>query len=227
MDLDFLEQEQYWLAKKIHIPKKQEAFSPTDVIFGIDVQYAGEEAYVAITAYDMTGRYLHSYVHKSIAGMKYKPGFFCFREGPPVLRSIRKVLSRFNIIPQVILIDGHGLAHPRQFGIACFVGLHTNIPTIGVAKQALLNSYDDVSPDRGAIGQCTLHKKVVGVALRTQKNTHPIYVSPGYKISLDQSIDVIKTLSKKSRLPEPINRADRLARAFANGKYLKDIHIIR
>ncbi len=227
MDLDFLEQEQHWLAKKIHIPKKQEAFSSSDVVFGIDVQYDNEDSYVAITAFDMTGRYLHSYVHKSIAGMKYKPGFFCFREGPPVLRSIRKVLSRFNIIPQAILIDGHGLAHPRQFGIACFVGLHTNIPTVGVAKQALMESYEEVKPNKGAIGTCIINKKVVGVALRTQKNTHPIYVSPGYKISLDQSVEIVKNFCQKNRLPEPINRADRLARAFAKGKFLKDIHIIR
>lgn len=226
MDLEQLEEEQAYLAKQVYIPTDYLDIHPYSVIFGVDIQYEGETAYVAMSAYSSLGEHLDTFALETVTGMEYLPGYFCFREGPPILRTIRKILATQNLIPDVLLIDGHGIAHPRQFGVASYVGLQSNIPTIGIAKKTLLHYDGELAPERGSHLDIVQNGKVLGAVLRTQDDIKPVFVSPGYKISLQQSIQLALDFSDPYRLANPIRSADQAARAYAKGKDLKDIIIL-
>jgi len=226
MDLDFLRDEQKWLAKQVIISEDEQVFKPHDVLFGVDIQYVGEEAFCAISAYQFNGTHLDTFVLKTQTGMEYVSGFFCFREGPPVLRTIRQILNKQNLIPQLIIIDGHGIAHPRKLGIASWIGVKTNIPTIGVAKRPLLKYEGTLGVERGSILPIFREGQEVGSVLRTQTDIKPVYVSPGYKISLAQSNKIILQFSPKYRISDPIRIADQIARGFAKGNKLPTTTIL-
>jgi len=226
VDLDFLRDEQQWLAKQVILTEASQVFRPKGVLFGVDIQYVGEEAFCAISAYQFNGTHLDTFVLKTQTGMEYISGFFCFREGPPVLRTIRQILAHQNLIPQLIIIDGHGIAHPRKLGIASWIGVKTNIPTIGVAKRPLLKYEGVLEIERGATLPIFNEGKEVGSVLRTQTDIKPVYVSPGYKISLPQSNKIILDLSPKYRISNPIRIADQVARASAKGAKLPNVTML-
>lgn len=218
MSLDLLQEEQEWLARQVQIPNHFINFEPLDIIFGIDIQYLEEEAFCAVSIHHYNGHHIQTFLLKTQTGMEYISGFFCFREGPPVARTIRQILDSQNVIPKLIIIDGHGIAHPRDLGVASWVGVKTNIPCMGIAKRALL-PYDGVlKQDRGA-RLPILHKgKIVGAVLRTQKKTNPVFVSPGHNISVEQATKIALDMSPKYRIANPIRIADQVARAFARGE---------
>lgn len=220
LDLDFKEliEEQSWMAKQIYIPILEQKFPPTAYLFGIDVQYIGDDAYCAVAVYTIDGTPVQNYVLHTDAGMPYHSGFFCFREGPAILRILRRILQRKNLLPSLLIIDGHGIAHPRGLGVACWVGLKTNLPSIGIAKRPLLHYSGNLKEKRGAQLPIWHNHKIVGHALRTQDDIKPIYVSPGYRISIQQATDIALSLSPYYRLAEPIRTADYCARAFAKGE---------
>lgn len=223
MDLDLLRDEQEWLAKQVVIPSTPLDFTPYDILFGIDIQYVGEQAFCAISAHYFNGEHIQTFILKTQAGMEYISGFFCFREGPPVLRAIRKILEKQNIIPKLILIDGHGIAHPRQLGIASWIGVKTNLPSIGIAKRPLLKYEGTLAPERGATIPIRLKNKVVGTVLRTQTDIKPVFVSPGYKISIEQASDLALRLSPSYRISNPIRIADHVARAYSKEKKVAQV----
>ena len=222
MDWEFLREEQQWLAKQVHIPEKQLVFAPHDLFFAIDIQYVAEEAYCAVAVFSFSGRHINTFVYKTQAGIEYKAGFFCFREGPPVLRTIRKILNTQHFVPSLIIIDGHGIAHPRGLGIASWIGVKTNIPSMGIAKRALLQYDGDLSQERGATLPILRHQKTVGHVLRTQENVKPVFVSPGYKINLEQATKVALDFSPDYRISNPIRLADHAARSYAKGERSKE-----
>lgn len=218
LDLEELRAEQIWMAKQVYIPTLDQVFDPKAYLFGIDVQYEQEKAYCAVAVYTMEGTPVQNYVLKTEPGMAYQSGFFCFREGPAILRILRRILQRKNLLPSLLMIDGHGIAHPRSLGVASWVGLRTNIPSIGIAKRPLLHYEGDLADARGAKLPIWHNSKVVGHALRTQDNIKPIYVSPGYRVSIEQATAIALTLSPTYRLAEPIRTADHIARAFSRGE---------
>jgi deoxyribonuclease V len=226
MDLDFLRDEQKWLAKQVITSEEDQLFQPKDILFGVDIQYVGEEAFCAISAYQFNGTHLDTFILQTETGMEYRSGFFCFREGPPVLRTIRKILNNQNLIPQLIIIDGHGIAHPRGLGIASWIGVKTNIPTIGVAKRPLLKYEGTLDAERGSTLPIFRNNEEVGSVLRTQTDIKPVYVSPGYKMSLPQSNKIILDCSPKYRISNPIRMADHVAREFAKGNKLDNTTIL-
>ncbi|WMX12849.1 MULTISPECIES: endonuclease V [unclassified Aureispira] len=226
MDLDFLRDEQEWLAKQVVISTNDRMFDASDVLFGVDIQYVKEEAFCAIAAYQFNGTHLDTFIFKTQTGMEYVSGFFCFREGPPVLRTIRKILATKNLIPQLIIIDGHGIAHPRKLGIASWIGVKTNIPSIGVAKRPLLKYDGELGLERGSTLPIFRKGQEVGSVLRTQTDIKPVYVSPGYKMSLTQSNQIILDCSPTYRISEPIRLADQVARVFAKGKKMPNVTIL-
>jgi deoxyribonuclease V len=137
----------------------------------------------------------------------YVPGFLSFREIPAVLDALEKI----NTIPDIILCDGQGIAHPRGLGIASHLGLLVDMPTIGVAKSLLIGKHEDL-PDIKGSWQPLIHKSVtIGAALRTRVGVKPVYVSSGHKISLHTAIDYVLRCTPKYRLPETTRVADKLA----------------
>ncbi|ACB53917.1 endonuclease V [Crocosphaera subtropica ATCC 51142] len=137
----------------------------------------------------------------------YIPGFLSFREIPALL----KVIEKLTIIPDIILCDGQGIAHPRRLGIASHLGVLLNIPTIGVAKSLLIGKHEEVPLEKGSWKPLIDKKEVIGAVLRSRTNVKPIYVSIGHKISLPTALDYVMACLTKYRLPETTRWADKLA----------------
>ena len=137
----------------------------------------------------------------------YVPGYLSFRELPAVLDALEKLSG----LPDLILCDGQGLAHPRRFGLACHLGVLTDIPCIGVAKSRLIGSHDELPPDKGQWVPLQDKGETIGAVLRTRTRVNPVYVSIGHRISLHTAIDYTLRCTTRYRLPETTRRAHRLA----------------
>lgn len=147
----------------------------------------------------------------------YVPGFLSFREVPAVLEALEKL----SITPDLILCDGQGIAHPRKFGIACHLGVLTNIPTIGVAKSLFVGKHSELSEQRPAWQPLIYRGETIGAVLRTRTGVKPVYVSSGHCVSLTTAIDYVLRCTTKYRLPETTRWADKLA--SNRGSILEDI----
>lgn len=137
----------------------------------------------------------------------YIPGFLSFREVPAVLDALQKL----SIVPDLLLCDGQGIAHPRRFGIACHLGLLTDLPSIGVAKSLLVGNHGEVPNDRGCWVPLTHKEETVGAVLRTRPGTKPLYISSGHRISLPTAIAYVMRCTTRYRLPETTRFAHKLA----------------
>lgn len=143
----------------------------------------------------------------------YVPGLLSFREIPAVLQA----LSRLQVLPDLLICDGQGLAHPRQFGLACHLGLWTGLPSIGVAKSRLIGEHAQVGRQRGDWQQLLHQGELVGAALRTRPGTRPVYVSIGHRVSLASAIELVLCCTLGFRLPETTRCAHYLASAHKSG----------
>ncbi|WP_193198936.1 deoxyribonuclease V [Nostoc sp. MG11] len=139
----------------------------------------------------------------------YIPGFLSFREIPAVLDALEKI----QIIPDIILCDGQGIAHPRRLGIASHLGLIIDIPTIGVAKSLLIGKHEDLPENRGSLQPLTHRGETIGAVLRTRTGVKPVYISSGHRVSLPTAINYVLRCTPKYRLPETTRIADKLASA--------------
>lgn len=133
----------------------------------------------------------------------YIPGLLSFREIPMLLKAWEKL----KIKPDVIVVDGVGIAHPRRLGIATHLGLLLNLPTIGVSKNVLIGTYEEPEAKPGSFTYLYDKDEIIGAALRTKLKVKPVFVSPGHLITLAESIDIIKNCIQKYRLPEPTRLA--------------------
>ena len=133
----------------------------------------------------------------------YVPGLLSFREAPAVIEAVGK-LSR---LPDLLICDGQGQAHPRGLGLASHVGLWVDLPTIGVAKSRLCGEHRDPGESRGCRTQLRLGGKVVGTVLRTRSGVKPLYVSVGHRITLNDAVRWTLGCCRKFRLPEPSRQA--------------------
>lgn len=137
----------------------------------------------------------------------YIPGFLSFREIPAVLDALEKL----NTIPDIILCDGQGIAHPRRFGIACHLGLLIDMPTIGVAKSLLVGKHEELPDQKGSWKPLQHRGETIGAVLRTRTGTKPLYISSGHRVSLPTAIEYVLRCTPKYRLPETTRIADKLA----------------
>ncbi|MDJ0533167.1 MAG: deoxyribonuclease V [Xenococcaceae cyanobacterium MO_207.B15] len=138
----------------------------------------------------------------------YIPGYLSFREIPAILQAMEKLQT----IPDLILCDGQGLAHPRRFGLACHLGVLIDIPTIGVAKSLFVGKHETLPQKKGSWKPLIDQDETIGIVLRSRTNVKPIYVSVGHKISLPTAIEYTMKCLGKYRLPETTRLADRLSR---------------
>jgi len=138
----------------------------------------------------------------------YIPGLLSFREIPPLLAAWKKVRTR----PDVVIVDGQGVAHPRRFGIASHLGLVLGVPTVGCAKSRLCGEHAEPARERGAWTPLLHKDEQVGAALRTRDGCNVVYVSTGHRISLRSAISVVLACAPRYRLPEPQRLADHLTR---------------
>jgi deoxyribonuclease V len=141
----------------------------------------------------------------------YVPTFLTFREGP----SIIKVYDKLKVKPDVLMINGQGIAHPIFCGIASHVGVLIGKPSIGIAQNALVGEYDE--PIK--VGDCSPIKyqnKKVGYVYRSKENCNPIFISPGHRISVDTSLKITKKSIRNNKLPEPISIAHSISKKIIN-----------
>lgn len=143
-------------------------------------------------------------------GFPYIPGLLSFRESPLVLAACRKL----TVVPDLLLVDGQGIAHPRRMGLASHLGLLLDTPTIGCAKSRLCGEHGSVGAAPGDHAEIRDNGEVIGVALRTRADTAPLYVSIGHKVDLAAAIKWVLACCRDNRLPEPT----RLAHLAASGQ---------
>jgi deoxyribonuclease V len=174
-----------------------------DVAYGDDGRLAAAVAVLDVSTLDEVA----SATAVGTAEFPYVSGLFAFRELPVLLDALNELAEP----PDLLVVDGQGLAHPRRFGLACHLGVLTGIPTIGVAKTPL-GAYDPPGPDRGATAELRDRGEVVGVALRTQRDVKPVFVSIGHRIDLPTACAHVLALAPRYRLPETTRRADRRSR---------------
>lgn len=138
----------------------------------------------------------------------YVPGLLSFRETPVLLRAFERVRQAADLV----VVDGHGYAHPRRFGYACHLGLLLDVPTIGAAKSRLVGTHAMPGLERGARAQLIHDGEVIGSVLRTRARVRPMYVSIGHRIGLAAAERAVLQLATARRMPEPTRIADRLSR---------------
>jgi deoxyribonuclease V len=139
----------------------------------------------------------------------YIPGFLSFREIPLAIKAFEKL----NIIPDLVIVDGQGIAHPRRLGIASHLGLVLDIPTVGCAKSHLIGDYEIPGRRRGSFSDLVVKGEVIGAVLRSRDKVAPLFISIGNKINLAAAVTWTLDTGRGYRLPEPA----RLAHIAAGG----------
>ncbi len=140
------------------------------------------------------------------SGFPYIPGLLSFREIPGLVQAFEAL----DIVPDFVIVDGQGLAHPRRLGLGCHLGLMLDIPTIGCAKSRLVGQYEPPGAQKGASADLTHRDGTVGSVLRTRANVAPVFVSIGHKIDLKTAVELVLSCCPKFRLPETTRVAHRL-----------------
>jgi len=169
-------------------------------IAGIDVAYSAGRAYGAAAVLEYkTMKIIEEKTYSLNMTIPYIPTFLFLRELPPAIAVARML----RVKPDVFMIEGHGRAHPRRFGLACHFGLILNVPTIGVAKSLLCGRVRSIE---GSLKPIIDGEEIIGAAVLTRKNSKPIYVSVGHKVSLETAVKIVLECSRY-RIPEPIRHA--------------------
>jgi deoxyribonuclease V len=138
----------------------------------------------------------------------YRSGLLSFREVPILAAALKRLKAR----PDVVLVDGQGMAHPRGLGLASHLGLAADIPTIGVAKSRLVGEGETPDWVAGSWKALIWKGKQVGLILRTQKGKNPLYLSPGHRITLPECLEITLGCVTSYRIPLPVRQADLLSR---------------
>lgn len=214
-----LAEEQTQLSQYIQIPASPDGYFPKsgDTFIALDIQYHDDDAHVAADVWKWPDTHKKTFAGWIKISVPYVPSYFCFREGPPLLALVQHLMTNHQIHPDLLVIDGHGLAHPRKFGVACWLGIALKKPSIGCAKDTLIHY--DITPEkkRGQRQEIYLNGEAVGYVLVTQDNTRPIFVSPGHLVSLPASADIVMSLPGQYRIVDPIRNADHAAREHEKG----------
>jgi len=179
-------------------------------VAGVDVAFPerGRATRAAVAVLDAVSlEVLEQAVVTRATSFPYVPGLLSFREVPAILDA----LAELGTAPDLLLCDGHGLAHPRRMGLACHLGLVADIPAAGVAKTLLVGDHEGVPDERGAWTALRHEGETVGAVLRSRAGVRPIYVSPGHRIGLSTAVDRVMRCTTRYRLPETTRRADRVA----------------
>ncbi|MBW2995458.1 endonuclease V, partial [Candidatus Woesearchaeota archaeon] len=193
VDKEKLKKEQLELASKI---VTIDSFKKAKLIGGVDVAYVDSKAVCSIVICDSNMNVIESQTAVGEVAIPYMPGYLFYREGPIIIETYQKIENK----PDVLLCGFHGILHPRRIGAASQLGLVLDVPTIGVAKNIFCGKLkgDTVIID----------KEAIGTRFVTKEHAKPIFISPGHKISLKKSIEIVKNcLRMPHKLPEPLHLA--------------------
>lgn len=201
------------LAKRLELSDR---LDPVRHIAGVDIGFedggATTRAAVVVVRWDPDTApdlsVIEQVVHREPTRMPYIPGLLSFREIPAALGAFAKL----TVPPELVMVDGQGIAHPRRLGVAAHLGLWLDTPTIGIAKSRLTGGHAEVGEQRGDWVPLTARGgEVIGAVLRSRTRVKPVFVSPGHRLSLDTSLQWVLRCLGATKLPEPTRLADRLA----------------
>ena len=199
IDLEKLKEEQLRLSKEIIIADR---FTKISTIAGIDQAYINQDIISCIVVCDAkTLEVLETQTATVRAAMPYSPSLLAYREMPAMIEAFSKLENS----PDVIIIDGHGITHPRRIGLASHFGLVTSRPTIGVAQSLIAGKVEN--------GKIFIEKELCGFEVTTKEHARPLYVSPGHMVSLGTALRIVsETIRPPHKLPEPLHLAHKAAR---------------
>jgi deoxyribonuclease V len=185
---------------------REDDFGRIESVAGIDVSFSPQKdllyaAIVVIDAVSLEPLEIVSAAQKP--AFPYVPGLLTFREGPVVQEAYAKLTRE----PDLLMFDGQGIAHPRGLGLAAHMGVLMDRPSIGCAKSRLIGEFKEPKQKRGAMRTLSLHRKKIGVVLRTKDNTKPLFVSPGHRVSVETAAEWVLRTGNGYRLPEPTRLA--------------------
>lgn len=199
IDFDALKKEQLKLAEKVSVTN---SIKNIKVIAGADQAYVENKVISAIAVCDYKSMKLIETKHAVIeAKVPYKSGFLFYKDGPAIIEAFNRLENK----PDVLIVEANGILHPRRIGMASHVGSLLDTAIIGVTKTLMLGEVKDKT--------IYVDKEARGYGLITREHANPIYISPGHKISLKTSLEVIKNCIRlPHKLPEPLH----LARKYGN-----------
>jgi deoxyribonuclease V len=200
--LEILSREQLRLSKNVLVSHNSMCI---ELVAGVDVAYDHKYAYAASVVIDRDFNIIEKKMAKSLVNFPYIPGYLSYRELMPSKKAVDK-LENFD----VLFVNGHGIAHPRRFGLASHLGATLNKPTIGVAKRLLVGKVEDEESETPRI---LLNGRVIGHKIKPSIGA-PIYTSVGYRISLETCLRVVEDYTLDMRLPEPLRLAHKNANKF-------------
>jgi deoxyribonuclease V len=175
---------------------------------GVDAAFAGEETIAVAVLFDLaTLTPIERSFVVARTEIPYIPSLLSFREGPHMAEAVRRLSRR----PDFLIVDGQGIAHPKRFGLACYLGVELGVPAIGCAKSRLVGEYAELAAERGSHTPLLDRNEAVGAVLRTRRNVKPLFVSPGHLITIDDAVAMVLRTTAGFRLPEPQREADRFA----------------
>ncbi|MCG6659350.1 deoxyribonuclease V [Halomonas campisalis] len=197
--------------------ERADRLGPVRHIAGVDIGFEaqGEITRAAVVVLAWPGApggefaVVEEALHREPTRMPYVPGLLSFREVPAALAAFEQLTVR----PDLVMVDGQGIAHPRRLGVASHLGLWLDLPTIGVAKSRLCGRHGEPGPERGDWSPLTdgPEDEVIGAVLRSRAGVKPIFVSPGHRLSLTTALHWVTACLGRTKLPEPTRLADRLA----------------
>ena len=197
MNIRELKAEQIKLAKKVLL---KDDFSGPKIIAGLDHSYSEEDIISCIVLWDIkTEKIVEKIIHKEKDPMPHMHGFLSYREAPSGVAAFQKLKNK----PDLMMINGNGILHPRKMGVASHIGILLDIPTIGIAKNLLCGEQRDDA--------VYLQGEPVGRAVVTKEKTKPIYISPGHKVSLKSAIEITKKCFRGHKMPEPLHLAHKFS----------------
>ncbi len=210
MNLTTLQRIQERLAQRVQLVPLAR---PPATVGGVDVSYSRSlrRMVAVVVVFQWPGLRLVEEVHQTApVRFPYVPTFLSFRELPVVLQALRRLEHR----PDLLLVDGQGIAHPRRLGIAAHLGVLADLPTVGVAKHPLVGEYEEPGPEAGSATPLWHRGEQVGWVVRTRTGVRPVFASPGHRITLHESLHWVLATCQGYRLPEPVRQADLRSRAW-------------
>jgi deoxyribonuclease V len=180
----------------------EDPYAEIERFAGVDAAYSDNKVYAACVVVDVDMSVTSSGSVVAEAPFPYIPGYLAFREAPACMEAVRKA-GGFDML----LVNGHGIAHPRGCGLASLIGVALDVACVGIARRLLVG---DVGEEMGGWAPITYGGVNVGAEIR-EKGRAPVYVSPGHRISLETAVSIVMDLRPRGGLPEPLRFAHGMA----------------
>jgi deoxyribonuclease V len=186
-------------------------FGNIKTVLGVDVGYnmrtsMSRASVVLMSAERM--EVLQTVLKESPTTFPYIPGLLSFREIPAILVALHELQQK----PDLLMVDGQGIAHPRRMGIAAHLGVLLDIPAIGVAKSRLCGEYEEPDSTKGSASPLYHHHEHIGTVLRSRDGVKPLFISPGHRVGVPESVALVQAFLTRYRLPEPTRLADKYSK---------------